>query len=402
MRTEQPGPIPVHVPEVLPPDPALDTRDGEARALGRDPFEEHVEADPFALALEAFGGRSPDTPEPMPPRNLVDLPEPLDEGAALRHPGSREHRTPEQGRPEPLHGWVRTPCLEDIELTRPESLVDRLLDEDERRRLGALARMIPDEATYDAFGLSVDVLRRTFPIFHLLYRHYFRVQSSGHEHIPTSGPAILAGNHAGLLPFDASMLVTDIALRSNPPRLARSIVDHWAGGLPFVNIFFARVGQIIGTRENFQTLLDQGQLVLVFPEGMDGVRKLITQRYQVQRFRVGFIEQALRSGAPVIPTAVVGSDDQTPILFDIEPLAKALGLPVAPITPTFPWLGPLGLLPYPVRYRIVYGEPICPADHYGPEEAKDPRLVQYLAQQVRRSVQDLIDRHRDPAPGARQ
>jgi 1-acyl-sn-glycerol-3-phosphate acyltransferase len=109
---------------------------------------------------------------------------------------------------------------------------------------------------------------------------------------------------------------------------------------------------------------------------------------------VGFVEQALRAEAPVIPTAVIGSDDQAPILFDLKPLARVLGLPMVPITPTFPLLGPLGLIPYPVPYRVVYGEPLPFHERFGPEDADDPRLVRYLARIVRKEVQALIDRHR--------
>jgi len=200
--------------------------------------------------------------------------------------------------------------------------------------------------------------------------------------------------HGGLLPFDGAMIVIDTLLNTNPPRLARAIVDRWAGRLPWVNVFLARVGQIVGTRENFADLLDDGQLLLVFPEGMEGVRKPIAQRYRVQRFHVGFIEQALLGRAPIVPMAVLGSDDQTPILYDIKPLARQLGLPAVPITPTFPWFGPLGLLPYPVGYKIVYGEPLRFHDRFGPSDAEDPRLIRYLAKQVRAEVQHLIDRNR--------
>jgi 1-acyl-sn-glycerol-3-phosphate acyltransferase len=189
------------------------------------------------------------------------------------------------------------------------------------------------------------------------------------------------------------MGIVDVALHTDPPRLPRAIVDRWAGSLPWVNIFYARLGQVIGTRENFADLLDEGQLVLVFPEGIDGIRKTVAQRHRLQHFRVGFVERALRARAPIVPVAFVGSDDQAPILYDVKPLAKLLGLPVAPITPTFPWLGPLGLLPYPVSYKIVYGEPLDYHERFGPEGAEDARLVRYLANQVRRSVQLLVDRN---------
>jgi 1-acyl-sn-glycerol-3-phosphate acyltransferase len=120
----------------------------------------------------------------------------------------------------------------------------------------------------------------------------------------------------------------------------------------------------------------------------------VTQRYRVQRFHVGFVEAALRARAPVVPMAVIGADDQAPILYDLSNLARRLSLPFFPVTPTFPWLGPLGLVPYPVPYRIVYGDPLPFHEKFGPEEADDPQLVRYLAGQVRREVQLLLDRHR--------
>jgi 1-acyl-sn-glycerol-3-phosphate acyltransferase len=307
-----------------------------------------------------------------------------------------EARQEEQAPATPLRErrWARTPPLRDLDVPERSSWADWWVDDELRQRLAALSHLTEGDTPYDRFGLSPEALHSAFPLFHALYRSYFRVQSEGHEHLPTSGPAIIAANHAGVLPFDASMLVMDIFLQSDPPRLARAIVDRWAGGLPWVNVFFARAGQVIGTRENFADLLEGGQLALVFPEGMAGAIKLVTQRYRLQRFHVGFVEQALRARAPIVPTALIGSDDQMPVLFDLAPIAKALGLPMLPITPTFPWLGPLGLLPYPVRYRIVYGEPLRLHERFGPEDADDPRLVRYLARQVRGSIQSLVDRHR--------
>jgi 1-acyl-sn-glycerol-3-phosphate acyltransferase len=190
------------------------------------------------------------------------------------------------------------------------------------------------------------------------------------------------------------MAILDVLLHTDPPRLPRAIVERWAGRLPFVNVFFARVGQVVGTHENFARLLADAEAVLVFPEGIEGSRKPVTQRYRLQHFHRGFVEHALRARAPIVPMAILGSDDQTPILFDVKPLARLLGLPAAPITPTFPWLGPLGLAPYPVRYRIVYGEPLCFHERFDPDAAQEPGVVKALANQVRRAIQTLIDRHR--------
>jgi len=353
-------------------------------ALGSDPFAQLAGPDPLAARLELLD-RAWRSAQPR--RQAAKAPL-----AALKsepQPAPTQRARPPAKRRTPV-----LPTLGEIELPEPTGFVDRFLGEDARRVLAAFAHLVEAEGPYDRFGFSPEVTRRAFPFFHALYRGWFRVQSEGHANVPESGPAVLVSNHAGLLPFDAAMTVLDVALHSDPPRLARAIVDRWAGTLPWVNVFYARCGQVIGTRENFSDLLDDGQLVLVYPEGVEGVRKTIAQRYRLQPFRVGFVEQALRSRAPIVPMAVVGSDDQAPVLYDVKPLARWLGLPVAPITPTFPWLGPLGLLPYPVRYRVVYGEPLNYHERFGPEGAEDARLVRYLANQVRRTVQRLIDRKR--------
>jgi len=362
-------------------------------ALGRDPFAEEGEGDPFLAWLDTLEGggvraaiprRGADRPaiaaKKLGPSGKVRANRPAAATTAALHPTRKR--------------WATTPSLTEIDLPEAEDLLDHLIGEDERRRISALSHLAPGDVPYDRFGFSPKTIRRAFPFVYALYRMYFRVRSEGHEHIPAQGPAVLVANHGGLLPFDGAMAIVDVVLHTDPPRLARSIVDRWAGTLPWINVFFARVGQVIGTQENFASLLSEGQIVLVFPEGMDGIRKTIAHRHQVQRFHVGFVEQALRSRTPIVPMAIVGSDDQTPILYDVQPLARLLGLPVAPITPTFPWLGPVGLLPYPVSYRIVYGEPLCFHERFGPEGAGDERLVRHLANRVRKAVQALLDRSR--------
>jgi 1-acyl-sn-glycerol-3-phosphate acyltransferase len=356
-------------------------------ALGRDPFADEVDIDPFIERLERLELRSSGVRVRHEPPKLRPAPQ----QPRKARPGAAELRAPT---PLPRRRRASTPQLSEVELPSPRGLLDRAIGEEIRRRLSAVSHLVDGETPYDRYGFCPDTIKRAFPWFHALYRGWFRVKSSGHANIPSEGPAVLVGNHGGLLPFDAAMGVVDVLLNTDPPRLVRSIVDRWAGSLPWVNVFYARVGQVIGTRENFADLLADGQLVLVFPEGIEGVRKPITQRYRLQRFRVGFVEQALRARAPIVPVAFVGSDDQTPILYDVKPLARRLGLPVAPITPTFPWLGPLGLLPYPVGYRVVYGEPLAYHERFGPEGADDARLVRYLANQVRRAVQMLVDRAR--------
>ncbi len=349
------------------------------QALGSDPFAQaEDEPDPFLEHLELLH-RTDGIPTFQPARNESP------QDPAIK---ARERTRPKE------REWIEAPELSEIKLPDRTSWVDRLLNDEERRRIASITPLAGGDAAYDRFGLSVDVVRNTLPIMMALYRIYFRVRSHGHENIRKRGPVIIAGNHAGVLPFDAAMVVTDLLLECDPPRLARMVVDRWAGTLPWVNVLYARIGQVVGTDENFADLLASGQAVAVFPEGMRGAIKPFSERYRVQEFRVGFIEQSLASGAPIIPTAVVGSDDQMPVLLDLSTLAKRLGLPSFPITPTFPWLGPLGLLPYPVSYEIVYGEPLSFYESYGPEDARDPELLRSLSRQVRRAVQRLIDLHR--------
>jgi 1-acyl-sn-glycerol-3-phosphate acyltransferase len=359
----------------------------ERPLLGRDPFAEPPVADPFLAGLAALGAADAPAPaweaeQPVPGQEPgAPLAPPAAERTLRATPPARTHRS-------------LTPPLAEVEALDRGDWLDALLPEDVRRRLTALGHLVQGETPYDRFGLAPETLRRAFPLFHAIYRFWFRVQSEGHERLPTEGPVVLAANHGGLLPFDGAMLVLDMLLHTDPPRLLRSVVERWAGRLPWVNVFFARVGQVIGTRENVSDLLAEGQAVLVFPEGVEGIRKTVVNRYRLQRFHVGFVEQALLHRAPIVPVAVIGNDDQTPILYDVKPLARRLGLPAAPITPTFPWLGPLGLLPYPVPYRIVYGEPLRFHERFGPEAAEDARLVRYLANHVRRAVQQLVDRSR--------
>ena len=294
--------------------------------------------------------------------------------------------------PEPIRLGTHARRLHEVpDSELPEGWLG-LLGDDVRRRLAAASDWLPREG--DPFGLDVDAVRATFPLFYGLYRIWFRVRSAGHAALPESGPVILAANHGGLLPFDAAMLVVDVLLHSDPPRLLRALVDRFVQDLPGVRSFYAQTGQVIGTRDNFRELLGRGDCVLVMPEGVAGIRKTLPRRYRLEHFHPGFVEESLRTRVPIVPVAIVGPEDQAPILYDAQPLARRLGLPALPITPTFPWLGPLGLLPYPVPYRIFYGEALDVHERYGPDDASDRQLVEALAGEVRQRIQRMLDRTR--------
>ena len=202
---------------------------------------------------------------------------------------------------------------------------------------------------------------------------------------------MLVPNHAGsLFPFDATMITMALMKLHPLPRWPRFMVLDWAFTLPFMSSFMRRLGGIAANPDNAARLLDSDELVMVFPEGVKGTGKPFSERYRVQRFgRGGFVEVALRTGSPIVPIAVVGSEEIYPKLGDSPTLARAVGAPFVPLTPTFPWLGPLGLLPLPSRWRIEFCEPID-VGHHSPEAADDPRVVFDLAEQVRETIQATL------------
>lgn len=238
---------------------------------------------------------------------------------------------------------------------------------------------------YDKFGANREVLFNTFAIVKTFYEKYFRVEGFGRENVPTTGRAILASNHSGTLPLDGMMLAIDIFKHCNPPRLTRAVVDRFAAALPFAGKFLARCGQVVGTRRNFKDLLESEEMVLVFPEGAKALGKNYQQRYRLYPFNMGFVELSLTYKAPIIPVAVVGAEEQMPVLANISPLAKALGIPYVPVTPT------IIPLPFPTRYHIYYGEPLHYYKQFSEDTIQNPDMVRELARDVQERVQRMID-----------
>ena len=259
-------------------------------------------------------------------------------------------------------------------------LAKRTLPDDLKERV----RTFPFNDTghgYDAFGMSRRGVAAGLLLFKKLYENYFRVVSHGHENLPKAGPAVLACNHSGSLPFDGMMVWTDIVRRSNPVRVPRVVMDHFVSLMPFVGLIYIRGGCIGGSRANFHSVLSGGEMILVFPEGVPGVGKRFSERYQLQTWREGHVELAMRHGAPVIPTAVVGAEEQMPQIGRI-PGFHVFGAPYLPVT--------LTPFPLPVRYHIYYGEPIPIGERYGPESANDPHALAEASAEVRDAVQALI------------
>ena len=251
-----------------------------------------------------------------------------------------------------------------------------------------VVRRLRGEYREDGWGFDEDFAEAAFPLFELLYRVWWRVEADGVRHVPAHGRALLVANHAGsLFPFDASMMAMAVMKEHPLPRWPRFLVLDWAFVLPFLSTFMRRVGGVPASPHNASALLEQDELVMVFPEGVKGTGKAFSERYRLQRFgRGGFVEVALRTGSPIVPVAVVGSEEIYPKIADSPTIARALGAPFVPITPTFPWLGPLGLVPLPSKWRIEFCEPIDVSEH-PPDAAEDRGLVFDLSEQVRETIQ---------------
>ncbi len=251
---------------------------------------------------------------------------------------------------------------------------------------------------YDPFGMEKEMFILAYSLTMYIYKYYFRVESFGHDNIPQKGRTLITPNHSGVIPIDAVMIGIDLINKLERPRIMRAMVDNFMGFLPFLNTFFYRVGQVVGARRNFRDLLEADELVTVFPEGAKGTGKRFSQRYNLQKFNVGFVELALTYKAPIVPTAVIGGEEQAPMIFDLKPIARMLNFPYFPITPTFPWLGPAGALPLPVKYYIFYGEPLHFYQEYPPETVSEPEKIRMLADKVQLTVQDMVNKGLENRP----
>lgn len=243
----------------------------------------------------------------------------------------------------------------------------------------------------DDFGLDPEYERKTRRLFEFLYKRYFRVAAEGVANIPGEGRCIVVANHSGTLPLDGMMLRTAVRTEHPSARDLRWLAEDFLFYLPFAGVFMNRVGAVRACPENAERLLAKESVVTVFPEGVYGIKKLFSERYRLQRFgRGGYIRLALRMRAPIVPCAIVGAEETNPLLYRLESMAELFGLPYIPITPTFPLLGPLGLVPAPTRWRIKFGEPIQ-VGSYGPEAADDQLLVSRLSDRVRNAIQGLLE-----------
>jgi 1-acyl-sn-glycerol-3-phosphate acyltransferase len=229
----------------------------------------------------------------------------------------------------------------------------------------------------ERFGFRFDTAVRLLLVTGAFHRNFFRVECHGLESLPR-GPVMLVANHGShLLSWDGAMIMTSCLLDADPPRLVHGMAEHRLMELPVLGTAARRIGAVDGQRSSCESLLRAGAAVLTFPEGVKALTRPFRERYRLCSFGHGFMHVALATGAPIVPVAVIGAEEEAPLLANPTWLARLLRTPVAPITPTI-------VVPLPVKYRIYFGTPLRPK---GPPT---PEVVARNVSAVRASVQDLI------------
>lgn len=309
--------------------------------------------------------------------------DPVDPGpAATARPGATtEDRHPLAG--VPVGDWLHA---------FQHAAVEIFGDEWERRLaefMAFLRRRLTGDYTVDEYGFDVEVTERfLMSALRPIAEKWFRVEVRGADNIPTTGGALVVSNHSGTVPVDG--LMTMLAIHDTTGRFLRPLGADLVFRLPVVSSMARRSGATLACAEDAERMLSGGELVGVWPEGFKGIGKPFSERYKLQRFgRGGFVSAALRTGVPIVPLSVVGAEEIYPLVGNIPSLARLLGVPYIPITPFFPLLGPLGMVPLPSKWLLEFGEPIR-TDEYDAVEAEDPMLVFDVTDQVRETIQQTL------------
>ncbi|MFP5335371.1 MAG: lysophospholipid acyltransferase family protein [Actinomycetes bacterium] len=350
-------------------------------------------ADAVALgAARAGGERARRRRRPTP---LVDVP-PTDDVEAVEAPATS---------PEPPPAPQVPPATDERDRLRREAddvgrrLAEELaeaptpgeLEEALARGLAFLRRRLTGDYTVDEFGFDAELTDTVLmALLRPLYRRWFRVEVRGIENIPGDGGALVVANHSGTIALDSMM--TMVAVHDEHPehRHLRMLGADLVFSVPVLGEYARKTGSTLATNADAERLLSAGHLVGVWPEGFKGIGKPFSERYKLQRFgRGGFVSAALRTGTPIVPCSIVGAEEIYPIIGSMPTMARLLGVPYVPITPTFPWLGPLGLVPLPTKWLIEFSEPVRTEEH-GEGAAEDPMLVFDLTDQVRETIQQTL------------
>jgi 1-acyl-sn-glycerol-3-phosphate acyltransferase len=266
-------------------------------------------------------------------------------------------------------------------LDQLERYFKKFIDDDTKQRIETIAQRESSEFGVDQFGFDAKTLNSVAPFMVWLYRHYFRCELIGAENIP-DGRMMVIANHSGQLPFDGAMIITSFILEPKNPRFLRGMVEKWSSEIPFISTLFRRLGQVVGTPSTCRKLLEQDNGVIVFPEGVAGIAKLFSERYQLTRFGTGFMRIAMSAKAPIVPVALIGAEEQAPAIANLAPLAKAFGIPALPVI--FPHLIPL---PLPVKYRIYIGKPL----YFKGDGTEDDEEINAMVQKTKDTIQEMVN-----------
>ncbi len=269
------------------------------------------------------------------------------------------------------------------EQTLDDWLASRL-GEDFNERLARVPLAL-GPAGVDPFGLDPQWAKYAIASVAFLHRHYFRSDVFGIENVP-KGRVLLVANHSGQVPMDGAMIGAALFMDADPPRIMRAMVEKWTQTLPFISLFFARVGQVVGVPENAERLLEQGEALLVFPEGAKGISKTFDQRYKLVDFGLGFMRLAMQTGTPIVPVAVIGGEEQYISVANMTGIAKLLRVPAFPVIPQL--LIPGGQLPLPTKYRLYFGEPMV----FTGDPDDDDSVIEEKVWLVKATLQSMVNR----------
>ena len=337
---------------------------------------------PSAAARDLAPGAASGGAKRNKPKAARDEPKPrADQGSAARPPTTTEERHPLAG--IPVGDW----------LSAFQAAAVEVFGDDWERRLAELLafcrRRLEGDYSVDEYGFDPEITQRFFlAALRPIAQKWFRVEVRGVDNIPTEGGALVVSNHSGTIPVDG--LMTMLSVHDATGRFLRPLGADLVFKLPVVSTLARKGGATLACNEDAERMLSHGELVGVWPEGFKGIGKPWSERYKLQRFgRGGFVSAALRTGVPIVPLSVVGAEEIYPLVGNIPSLARLLGVPYIPITPLFPWLGPLGLVPLPSKWLLEFGEPIR-TDSYDTAEAEDPMLVFDVTDQVRETIQHTL------------
>jgi 1-acyl-sn-glycerol-3-phosphate acyltransferase len=270
-------------------------------------------------------------------------------------------------------GWLPAPLAE----------LRREIDE----RLARIPTRL-NEYGYDPFGFDPAYARRLTMLVALAYRYWFRVDARGMERVP-DGRVLLIANHAGnTFAWDGTMLAGAMFLEAEPPRIVRGMGEYFLPTIPFFNVAMQRFGSVVGTPGNCSHLLENEEAVMVFPEGQRGFVKTWWHRYELQEFGLGFMRLALETGTPIVPVGIVGAEEQSPGIANVRSIGRLIGSPAFPLTLTFPWLGPAGFVPFPVKFQLRFGEPLRFEGDPSDEDAEIRPKVEVVKDAIRALIRE--------------